>query len=33
MTPAHGVFVTAHQPVIVWLTVCTKDRAAWLTQT
>jgi putative transposase len=33
MTPARGVQLTPHQLVIAWLTVCTKDRAAWLTQT
>jgi putative transposase len=32
MTPAQGVHLTSHQPVIVWLTVCTKDRVGWLTQ-
>jgi len=30
--PNHGVFVSLHQPTIVFLTVCTKDRQKWLTQ-
>jgi putative transposase len=28
--PAHGVLVSMDSPNIVFLTVCTKDRAAWL---
>jgi putative transposase len=32
LPPAHGVYLTSQQPVIVWLTVCTKDREPWLTQ-
>ena len=28
--PAHGVFHTPNQPLIVFLTVCTKDRKRWL---
>ena len=31
-TPARGVLLNLTQPVIVWLTVCTKDRVPWLTQ-
>jgi putative transposase len=30
-TPAQGVYLTSDEPVIVWLTVCTKNRAPWLT--
>jgi putative transposase len=33
LTPAQGVHLTSHQPVVVWLTVCTKDRVPWLKQT
>ncbi len=28
---AHGVLPSPHQPTIVFLTVCTKDRSPWLT--
>lgn len=28
--PARGVFISSHQPTIVYLTVCTKDRRPWL---
>src|SRR5262245_27711976 len=28
--PAHGVLVIESQPTIVFLTVCTRDRAPWL---
>lgn len=30
--PAHGVFWPDDQPPIVFLTVCTKDRAEWLSE-
>jgi putative transposase len=30
LTPSRGVHLTSYQPVIVWLTVCTKDRGTWL---
>ena len=30
--PATGVFISPHQPTIVFLTVCTKNRIQWLTQ-
>jgi putative transposase len=29
-TPAQGVHLTSDQPVIVWLTICSKDRVPWL---
>jgi putative transposase len=28
--PARGVFISPHQPTIVFLTVCTQDRQPWL---
>ena len=28
--PAHGVHSDSHNPIIVFLTVCTKDRSPWL---
>jgi putative transposase len=31
--PASGVFVEHDKPTIVFVTVCTRDRAPWLTQT
>lgn len=29
-TPIHGVSSTTNNPIIIFLTVCTKDRAKWL---
>lgn len=28
--PAHGVQISLTEPVIVWLTVCTRNRQSWL---
>ena len=29
-SPAEGVLISLHQPTIVFLTVCAKDRDTWL---
>jgi len=28
--PSHGVFISASEPTIIFLTVCTKNRSPWL---